>query len=105
MRRTLFSARLRYQLFVAGQLAAVAGIVVSILQHTLAGAAGCAVALVIFTNAFFRIRCTRCDRRLLVYEGRWKVQLPARCRSCGRSTAGLPEQRSATRAYDLGRRR
>jgi len=105
MRRSLFSARLRYRLFVAGQLMAVMGVALSIIQHTLVGAVGCAVALAIFTNALLRIRCTRCDRRLLVHEGRWSVQLPARCRACGRSTAGMPQQRTVSPAYDLGRRR
>ena len=110
MRRTLFSARLRFQLLILGQLAAVSGLVVGVVQQTLVGAAGCAVALIILTNALLRIRCSRCNRRLLFYEGRLRAWLPARCRACGRSTrrlspADLPERSAVAPAYDIGRRR
>ena len=109
MRRTLYSARLRFQLFVLGQLAAALGVVFCIVQQTLVGAAVCAAALAVFTNGVMRIRCSRCHRRLLFYEGRWRARLPSHCQACGRSTrrssAGLPERSAAVQAYDLGRRR
>ncbi|HEX5107437.1 MAG TPA: hypothetical protein VFV95_03285 [Vicinamibacterales bacterium] len=110
MRRTLFSARLRYQLLALGGVAAVSGLVASLVQGTYAAAVVCAAALAVFVNALRQIRCSRCDRRLLFYEGRFGLRLPARCRVCGRSTrrswsADMPDRSAPVPAYDLGRRR